>query len=80
MTARRLAWTLGGALAIVVLWLAWRLGNGPLGLAYAGAWLLAVRTSRKTSAESAPNRDARRMLSVDTASSLFVRGARVPAT
>jgi hypothetical protein len=42
MTARRLAWTLGGALAIVVLWLAWRLGNGPLGLAYAGAWLLAT--------------------------------------
>jgi hypothetical protein len=42
MTARRAAWILGGALALVLLWLAWRLGGGPRGLAYAAAWVLAT--------------------------------------
>ncbi|MEO5820809.1 MAG: hypothetical protein ABIT71_09905 [Vicinamibacteraceae bacterium] len=40
--ARRLAWLASGILALAVLALAWRLGQGVAGLAYLGAWVLAT--------------------------------------
>lgn len=36
------AWGLGGALALVLAWLAWRIGRGPLGPTYLGAYALAT--------------------------------------
>lgn len=39
---RRAAWGLGAALALVTLWLAWRLGHGPMGLAYLAGYVLAT--------------------------------------
>jgi hypothetical protein len=42
VTARGAAWALSVALTLVVLALAWRLGGGPAGLAYAGAYVLAT--------------------------------------
>lgn len=38
----RAAQILGGALALCVLWLAWRLGGGPMGLAYLTGYVLAT--------------------------------------
>jgi hypothetical protein len=42
ITAPRLAWLTSGGLALAILALAWRLGHGPAGLAYLGAYVLAT--------------------------------------